>query len=81
MPNRLKQHRKAKDKERLLIVCTFAITAIPIAWLSKKVSDVLRLDIYRIFLVGMKSNSFNFWVPGNYSNGGARRDVSFFPGV
>jgi predicted membrane channel-forming protein YqfA (hemolysin III family) len=45
---RLKQYWKVKNKELLLIVCTFAITGITTAWLSKKVCDWLRLYIYGI---------------------------------
>ena len=39
MLNKLKQHWKVKNKELLLIVRTFAITGITIAWLSEKASD------------------------------------------
>ena len=80
MLNKLKQHWKVKNKELLLIVSTFAITGTT-AWLSKKVSDWLRLDIWNI-LVGIKSNSFDFWVPGNHPNGWLLPgNASFLPGV
>jgi formyltetrahydrofolate-dependent phosphoribosylglycinamide formyltransferase len=48
MLNRLKQHWKVKNKELVLILCTFAITGITTAWLSKKVSEWLLLEKYGI---------------------------------
>ena len=55
MLNKLEQHRKVKNKELLLIVRTFAITGITIAWLSKKVSDWVWLDYVWNILVGVKN--------------------------
>ena len=69
MLNELKQHWKVKNKELLLIISTFAITGITTAWPGKKVSDWLRLGYEWNILVGIKNNSFNFWVPGDYFNG------------
>ncbi len=46
MLTRLKHHWKITDKELVLILTTFAITGITIAWLSKKISEWLALDKY-----------------------------------
>src|SRR5665647_308045 len=46
MLNRLKKHWKVNNKKLFLIFCTFAITGILTAWLSKEVTDWLFLEKY-----------------------------------
>src|SRR5665647_413967 len=46
MLNRLKKHWKVNNKNLFLIFCTFAITGILTAWLSKEVTDWLLLEKY-----------------------------------
>ena len=46
MLNRLKKHWKVNNKQLFLIFCTFAITGILTAWLSKEVTDWLFLEKY-----------------------------------